>query len=366
MLTPEPGSLEAALSGWASQLAAARQEAADLPANADKRLTAMILAGRHDSSGFDAELRRLDEAVATLEDRLEAGWRALSGAFDAAMRAADERGDGEEVRRLRWQRAEERRRGEALRQKLQQAARKVDVEARADAARALHAEAAALWDSAAHCSACGASFPTGAVFEPTDFRCPSCGQVHRAEPDETTRAYLAEDRVGAIAEESVLDELLAVETARRSYTGWLHPVEDDFVSFERTVKKAWNRWADAVAPLHPGWDEARARREAAARVDRTLGPWRNDAARDRRQLVTRGFRLLKEGRQREALDLAHASNMGASRFIEDVCVCLHEHDDRTSAWHGLALLHHVRRIAEDRDAWMRRRISEFDEALRTR
>ena len=58
--------------------------------------------------------------------------------------------------------------------------------------------------------------------------------------------------------------------------------------------------------------------------------------------------------------------MGASRFIEDVCVCLHEHDDRTSAWHGLALLHHVRRIAEDRDAWMRRRISEFDESLRTR
>ena len=37
MLTPEPGSLEAALSGWASQLVAARQEAADLPANTDKR-----------------------------------------------------------------------------------------------------------------------------------------------------------------------------------------------------------------------------------------------------------------------------------------------------------------------------------------
>ena len=205
MLTPEPGSLEAALSGWASQLVAARQEAADLPANADKRLTAMILAGRHDSSGFDAELRRLDEAVATLEDRLEAGWRALSGAFDAAMRAADERGDGEEVRRLRWQRAEERRRGEALRQKLQQAARKVDVEARADAARALHAEAAALWDSAAHCSACGASFPTGARLRAhrlplSLLRAGPSGRARRDDP------RLPGGGPGAIAGESVLDE----------------------------------------------------------------------------------------------------------------------------------------------------------------
>ena len=215
-------------------------------------------------------------------------------------------------------------------------------------------------DGAAHCSACGASFPTG-VLRAHRLRCPSCGQVHRAEPD--GHAYLAEDRVGAIAE-SVLDELLAVETARRSYTGWLHPVEDDFVSFERTVKKAWNRWADAVAPCAAGTRRGRAARCRAGRphagpLAERRGPGSAPAG-DPRLPPAQGGPAARGPRPRPR------SNMGASRFIEDVCVCLHEHDDRTSAWHGLALLHHVRRIAEDRDAWMRRRISEFDESLRTR
>lgn len=358
--------LPTALSRWEALLAAARHKVRAVPEDGDAQLTALITEGLHASASFADALARLDRAVDAVEDELDAGWRGLSAAFEQAMSTAEQAGDPDEVRRLRWQRAGERRKADSLRQELGHAARKVSIEARADAARALHAEAAAAWIQPRSCGECGAPLEVGAVYETTDFRCGHCNKRTRIEPDSATRAYLADGCIDALAEERALDELVELEKARRTYTAWLHPLDEDYRAFEAVARRTWTQWTDALSPLHPGWDEARARREAAARLDDTLAPWRSDAARDRRDLLSRGARMLREGKQREVLDLAHAQPGGAGRLLDDLSVCLHEHEDRAAAWQCLALAHHTNRVAEDRDAWMRRRIGELDEALRTR
>jgi len=337
-----------------------------VPQAADGQLTALITEGLHASSSFAEALGDLDRQVDALEDELDAGWRAASAAFEQAMSAAERAGDPDEVRRLRWQRAGERRRADGIRQELAHAARRVAIEARADAARALHAEAASGWLEPRSCGGCGAPLEVGAVFSPTEFLCRHCGERTRVEPTAETERYLADGAVDALADEAALDDLVELEKARRRYTAWLHPINDDFAAFEAVTRQTWTRWADALAPLHPGWDDARARREAARRIDETLAPWRSDAARERRELVSAGSALLRDGKQREALDLAHAQPGGAGRLLEDLSASLHEHEDRTAAWQCLALVHHASRVPDDREGWMRRRISELDEALRTR
>jgi hypothetical protein len=358
--------LPTALAHWESLLANAAQRGHALPQDADNALTTLIRDGQQTAPGFNLALGDLDRRVDGIEDELDAGWRDLSAVFEQAMSAAQVAGDGDEVRRLRWQRAGERRKADTLRQELAHAAQKVLVEARADAGRALHAAAARAWASPQACSACSAPIDVGAVYETTDFLCPRCRTRNRVEPSTEALAYLADDRVGALADEAVLDQLVGLEQARRRFTAWLHPLDDDFAAFETVARETWTKWAEALEPLHPGWDEARARREAARRLDETLAPWRSDSARDRRALLTRGCAQLRSGNQRETLDLAHAQPGGAVRLLEDLSVCLHEHEDRTVAWQCLALVHHAGRVTEDRDVWMRRRISELDEALCTR
>lgn len=358
--------LDRALPRWEAFLASARHRTATLPADLDAELSTLITKGLHASPAFDEVMAKLDRSQTALEDDLDHAWRELSAAFATTMSHAEASGDADALRSLRWQRTAERRKADALREQLSVAVRKVSIEARADAARASHADAAADWAERVRCTSCGAPIEVGAVFETTDFRCGACGARTRVEPSEATRAYLRAERIEAIADEAVMDDLFALDQARRRYTGWLHPLDDDFQRFESVAKRTWMGWAEFLLPLHPAWDAVRARREAIRRVDETLGPWRADSARERREVLTRGCALIREGKQREALDLAHASRAGAARFLDDLSVCLHEHEDRGAAWQCLALTHHVARVPEDRDAWMRRRIAELDEALRTR
>jgi hypothetical protein len=58
--------------------------------------------------------------------------------------------------------------------------------------------------------------------------------------------------------------------------------------------------------------------------------------------------------------------MEPAELVGQLVSCLHEHGDRAEAWQILALEHHVAQVAEDRDAWMRRRLGDLDDALATR
>ena len=358
--------LPAAIHRWEARLSDVSQRVGAIPSDADGRFTQLIEGGRFREPDFDDALRDLDAQVTLLEDELDQAWTELTATFEQAMSRADLAQDPEEVRRLRWQRASERRRVEALRRSFEAAARRIEVEARADAARALHKLAVQEWSLPQSCSGCARELRVGAIFQTCDFKCPACGARSRVEPGPATRAYLDDSRVGALAEEAVLDDLVALEEARRRYTGWMHPLDEDYAAFEEVAKTTWTRWAEAFAPLHPAWDEANARRESARRIDETLGPWRSDAARERRGLLSRGVALVRSGNQRDVMELANAQQRGAVRLLEDLANCLHEHEDRGGAWQCLALLHHLSRMTEDRDTWMRRRIAELDEALRTR
>lgn len=358
--------LDRGLARWESMLSTFRIRVTAEPGNRDSLLTKLLEQGQSESEAFSAALDRLDGAQTTLEEDLDRAWRALSAVFSAAMRRAEAEQDHDALRSLRWQRVAERRKGDALREQLRRSVRRVAVEARADAARACHAAAALDWAQPFPCGACGAAIPVGAVHAPMEFRCWSCGEISRVGPSPATRAYLRPERIEALAEEAHFAALLELDGARRDYAAWLHPVTEDYEGFQRTARRTWMGWADTLLALHPGWDAVRAREEASRRLQETLGPWQSEPARERRQVLSRGSTLLRKGEQRAVLDLAHGSREGAARFLDDLSVCLHEHEDRGAAWQCLALAHHVARIPAERDTWMRGRISELDEALRTR
>ena len=358
--------LDRALARWESALGTLRIRVSAEPANRDATLTRLIEAGESESEAFSSALGRLEEAQNTLEEDLDRAWRVVSAAFSDAMSAAEARQDADALRSLRWQRVAERRKGDALREQLGRSVRRIVVEARADAARACHAAAARDWETPATCGSCGAPLEVGAVYEPTSFRCGRCNAVTEVMPSPATQAYLRPARIESLAEEAHFPDLLEMEAARRQYAGWLHPITADFEAFEQLARRTWMGWADTLLALHPGWTPLRAREEGSRRLEKTLGPWQSDSATERREVLARGSALLRQGDQRGVLDLAHSRREGAARFLDDLSVCLHEHEDRGAAWQCLALAHHVARIPTERDSWMRERIGELDEALRTR
>ena len=63
---------------------------------------------------------------------------------------------------------------------------------------------------------------------------------------------------------------------------------------------------------------------------------------------------------------AQAAGTDMGELVAQLAVSVHEHGDRNIAWQVIALQHHVQRVAQDRDGWMRDRLAALDAAVRLR
>ena len=109
---------------------------------------------------------------------------------------------------------------------------------------------------------------------------------------------------------------------------------------------------------------------AQRRTSEALGSAGTDQAKSARTRFTKGATMAAGGDQaalmRWAQSEARSIGVDLGELVSQLAVSVHEHGNRNIAWLVIALQHHVQRVPQDRDSWMRERLATLDAQLRLR
>lgn len=148
----------------------------------------------------------------------------------------------------------------------------------AEAARALQAIAVEEAKAPLPCGHCGAPLQRPSWHETANVKCPACGAVTTATPG--TAGMMFAKGAGAIALglEEALPAWYARQDAETQWQRLRHKTLDDLARWEAANRAYWQKFAEGVARVHPGWtaqtveDEVRGKMshflEYDARADR--------------------------------------------------------------------------------------------------
>ena len=357
-----PADPEQLLREWGAITAAVRAEFDQLLREVEHSLTEL---GAQDLRWAEVERAHAD-AQARLA-QVVAGLRARWTGAGPVLEEAVIRHSVNSARHLRWRVAEARRSGDTLARSLEQRAEEVLVRVRAAAARAVFSRAAAEWSAARACPECGEPFQVGGLTARARFRCGACGAEHSQDPGPATLDWISDGGpMEAVCDEDAAQALSAVAGALHTFRSINHPTVEDHAALATTARSAWLRWLDQLHRLRPTMDDAQIEDELQRRLGRTLAETTHSLAVAARKRRSEGVRLAKAGDVNAVMAWLERTDVEPAELVGQLVSCLHEHGDRAEAWQILALEHHVAQVAEDRDAWMRRRLGDLDDALATR
>lgn len=352
---------EQLLRAWSGITAAARAEFDALLSRVDAELDALATSAAW--SDFAAAHAAAHAACAERATALRAQWQGTGPVLEEAVITHSVNS----ARHLRWRVAEARKSGEDLARSFEQRADQVLVRTRAAAARAQFARAADEWSAPRACGECGQHYQVGGLVAPAHFRCGSCGAVRLEQPGPHTLVWTAADGpVDAICDEACAADRAAVDAARHTFWSIHEPTAEDHAAFASAARTAALRWLDQAHRLRPQMTEAEVEAQVQARLDHDLGESTQTLSAGARRRRSAGVALAKAGDINALLDHLQRSEGEPAALAAQLVACLHEHGLRAEAWQVLALEHHLAQVDEDRDAWMRRRLGELDDALATR
>ena len=354
--------LATALQRWETGRRAARQRFDESVGELDRILSKPIQEGVPDADRWARSIENAERRLGELRRGLEDAWSPLERAVTGALEATD--ADPQQARRLQYQVAEQRKRRDQLLVYMAREGRALIAARRSDAARALFAQARLEWSKPRACGRCSAPIDVGAVGEPTDFTCGTCGHTAPFGPGAATARYIAE--LDAVCDEQTLESWSAFQAARRTYDGYAWPTESDFEVVETAARTWLSEWVGVRKRLLPLGDDVDEDEETNRRVGAALRLMNADGAREERTRMGSAMRLAAAGDMAAVLSLVTDEQMEPAEFVGRLCSCLHEHGNRDAAWQSLALLHHVTGESEERNAWMQQRLMALDDQLRTR
>ncbi len=366
MADPRAGAVDprtaAAVQSWQSSLSTLGGTVDAALAELAAELDGHIAAGADGMAAFEAALIQAETRIAGIRRDIDAARGDLEHAFNEVLPGAAP----EAARALRWQRFEQRKLGIALSWRLEEGGQRMLVAKQAALARALFERASEEWNTPRPCRACGAGIVVGGVWEPTNFTCAACGVVTTVHPGPETAAFYRDGHIAQICAEGALDAWAALQQSIQRFRLIAHPLPDDFAPVEALATDWASTTHELRGQLDPHWDAARVEAAVAEMARDALAELGDDEPRAARAAMAEGCRIAATGDLGAVLTWARSQDDNPAAPVAALARCLHEHDQRGPAWQVLALQHHVQRVSDDRDAWMRARLAEMDEDLRTR
>jgi hypothetical protein len=353
-----------ALNSWQDALARARSDVAAWKQDLGRAVAPFQTTEEPAGPGLDDALTDAEAELSKRLETLETAHAELMAAYDSAV--TDQA--SEAAQRLEWQRSEQTRTLRSQTAQMADEGLSLLVAARAAAGRALFEAATREWNQPRPCRTCSTPVIVGAVWQPTTFTCDDCGEKTTYEPAPLTERFYDGPSLDAICAEQALEQWRALRTAQRRYTSIAHPLPTDFDAF-RAAATAWaTTQAELHGELHPAWDSDRVAQAVTDRTREAVGDADDAEATAVRDRFAEGSTVAAGGDLAQlmvwAQENCHATPM--TELVSQLAICVHEHGDRTTAWQVIALQHHVQQISEDRDSWMRDRLTELDTALRLR
>jgi hypothetical protein len=354
--------LTAAVQTWESARVAARQRFDEACGELDGILARPIRAGLPDANAWGRAVENASRRLGELRRAVEDAWTPLERAFAASREAVA--GDPQQLRRLRYKEAEQRRQRDQLVLFIGREGRILLAARQSDAARAFYALASAEWSTSRPCGRCGGAVQVGAVAESTDFSCSSCGHVAAFGPGPATTHYLS--ALDGLADEQSLEAWVALHEARRTFDGYAHPTEADFEVLTTATRGWLDEWTQARRRHHPLVTEEQRVGDRDRRVAAELRSVSGGTLEVERRRMGLAMRHAAAGDMGAILALAESERVDAGGLVRRISACLHEHGNRDAAWQTLALLHHIQGVTDERTAWMQAQLMSLDDDLRTR
>ncbi len=352
------------LATWQDALARARDDFGAWKQDTENALRP--LAANRDESD-DA----VDTAVTSAESSLSAIRHALSTAHTALLAAADAAATGQDadtVLQIDWRRTETIREWRQTDDQLADDGESLLVTLQAVIARALFEAASKEWNQPRPCRGCGGPVIVGAVWRPTTFTCDTCSQRTTFDAAPLTARFYGGHSLESICAEHAMDAWRSLRAAQRQFSRIAFPVPSDFEAFAQAARTWATVLCDLWNELDPHTTPERHLAAVKRRTEEALGESNSDAQQKLRARFAEGSTVAAGGDLGRLLTWATeqvgAENVAA--FVSELAVSVHEHGDRTTAWQVIALEHHLQRIAEDRDSWMRTRLGALDSNLRLR
>ena len=359
-----PADTSHALAAWQDALARARDAFAAWKQDLDRAVAPFQSGESPAGEGLDDAVTDAETTLSGVLDGLRIAHRKLMAAYDAGVAGQSP----ETVQRLEWQRAEQTRTLRSQESQMSDEGQEALTRAQATAARALFEAASREWNQPRGCRACGAPIVVGAVWQPTTFTCGSCGEKTTFEAAPLTEGFYTGHSLETICAEHALDAWRGLRAAQRRYDGFAHPLPEDFDAFEAAARTWSATHADLYGELHPAWTADQVAAATDRRTSHALADAGSEDAAAGRARFAEGAAVAAGGDLGKLMQWAqtHAPGPEMADLVERLAVCVHEHGDRTTAWQVIALQHHVQRVAQDRDTWMRDRLAQLDADLRLR
>jgi len=359
-----PADTSHALAGWQDALAQARDAFAAWKQDLDGTVAPFQTGEDPGGDGLDDAITDAEAKLSGILDGLRISHRKLMAAYDGAVAGQSP----ETVQRLEWQRAEQTRTLRTQESQMSDDGQSALTAAQAAAARALFEAASREWNQPRGCRGCGAPIVVGAVWRPTTFTCDACGEKTTFEAAPLTERFYEGGSLESICAEHALDAWRGLRTAQRRYDGLAHPLPADFEVFATAARTWASTHADLYGELHPAWTPERVEEATSRRAQDAVADAGSNDAKAARERFAEGTAVAAGGDLTKLMQWAqtHAPGPEMADLVAELAVCVHEHGDRTSAWQVIALQHHVQRVAQDRDTWMRDRLAQLDASLRLR
>ena len=358
--------VNSALASWQDALARSHDDFASWKQDTSAALDAFRTGDDPGGAGLDEAVQEARVRLSAITGRLDEAHKALMTTYDAAI--VDLEADATQL--MEWQRAEQTRSRHSLRHQIDDDGEATLIAGQAAVARALYEAAREEWNQPRTCRTCGAPIVVGAVWRPTTFACTQCEAKSTVNASPLTARFYSGQSLERICSEHTIDAWRSLQAARRRYEALAHPVAGDFVPFEEAAKTWAKAHAQLHGELHPAWNDSQVSKATQRRALDALGEAGSDQARSTRARFTQGATLAAGGDQAALLQWAQKEARGngiqLGELVEQLAVSVHEHGDRNTAWLVIALQHHVQRVSQDRDSWMRERLGSLDAQLRLR
>jgi len=359
-----PANTSVALAAWQDALAETRDAFSSWQTDLTRAVAPFQTPEDPFGDGLSGAIVAAEASLKAIIDRLEAAHHTLMAAYGEAVKTESP----DTVNRLEWQRTEQTRTLRSQAAQMSDQGHAAVTRAAAAAARALFEAASREWNQPRSCRSCETPIFVGGVWQPTTFTCGSCGDKITFDAEPLTARFYAGPSLDVICAEHALDAWQVLLAAQRRFEGMTHALPRDFESYEAATRSWATAYATLYGELHPAWSADDVSEAIQRRTEDTLDEAGSEAARARRTQLAEGAAVAAEGDLAKLMAWAQAQATGTDMadLIADLAVCVHEHDDRANAWQVIALQHHIQREAQDRDTWMRERLTQLDAALRGR
>lgn len=216
------------------------------------------------------------------------------------------------------------REGDRVRRSTDRAFTRLEREALAHHARALHEKVKEEAEHAVACTSCGAPLSKRIRPRTVNVTCTHCQAVTTVRPGLATAMFFGGGALHALGVLSAAEQFDALADAERRFTSFSHQLEEDADALRAAHETAWRAWAEEKARWVPGTKPEALEKDVEVKVGQATKQLEQEA--HRRGVRSKAMSLATRGDLGALITFMQGDGADAYFTFDDLLECAAEHD----------------------------------------